>query len=141
MGIVQFIAAIYSMTCLTKVKRRPMVLIGNLLMGICSLGMGIVYLFQKSFPNGFWIVVALIFVYMTVHGGTLIPGVWLYVSEIADRDQPKYSSVTNWFMCSVTVVIFPIVNARYGYAPMFITFGVISIILFIVNFFLMFETK
>ncbi len=79
MGIVQFIAAVYSMTCLDKVRRRPMVLVGNLLMGICSLGMGIVFLFQKSFPAGFWIVVPLIFIYMTIHGGTLIPGVWLYV--------------------------------------------------------------
>ena len=44
-------------------------------------------------------------------------------------------------MCSVTIVVFPIINERYGYHAMFLTFGVISIILFLVNYFLIFETK
>lgn len=43
MGIVQFIAAMYAMTCLAKTKRRTMILIGNCGMGICSLGIGILY--------------------------------------------------------------------------------------------------
>ena len=79
MGIVQFIAAIYAMTCLAKTKRRSMILVGNFGMGICSLGIGILYIFEHSFPAGFWIVVILTFVYMTIHGGTLIPAIWTYV--------------------------------------------------------------
>lgn len=47
MGIVQFIAAIYSMTCLAKTKRRAMILFGNLGMGLCALGIGILYEFTK----------------------------------------------------------------------------------------------
>lgn len=49
MGIVQFIAAVYSMTCLANAKRRTMVLTGNIGMGLCSLGIGIVFLFAKTF--------------------------------------------------------------------------------------------
>lgn len=79
MGIVQFIAAIYAMTCLAKTKRRTMILVGNFGMGICSLGIGILYIFEHNFPAGFWIVVVLTFIYMTIHGGTLIPAIWTYV--------------------------------------------------------------
>lgn len=78
---------------------------------------------------------------MTIHGGTLIPAVWVYVSEIAPGRQPQFSSITNWFMCSVTIVIFPVINLQYGYGPMFLTFGVISILLFILNYFIMVESK
>jgi hypothetical protein len=45
MGIVQFIAAIYSMTCLSRVRRKRMILIGNLGMGLCALAMGLLYRF------------------------------------------------------------------------------------------------
>lgn len=141
MGIVQFIAAMYSMGCLAKTKRRTLVLSGNLGMGLCSLGMGILFIYIKEFPNGYWVVIALIFLYMTIHGGTLIPAVWLYVSEVAIGSTPQYSSITNWLMCSATIIVFPIINENYGYAPMFLTFGIISILLFALNFFIMFETK
>ena len=79
MGIVQFIAAIYSMSCLQNTRRRTMILIGNLGMAICSLGIGIIFFFLQTFPGGFWLVVLLTFIYMTIHGGTLIPAVWMYV--------------------------------------------------------------
>lgn len=141
MGIVQFIAALYSMSCLANTKRRKMILIGNLGMGLCALGIGILFEFLKEFPGGFWIVVLLTFVYMTIHGGTLIPAVWVYVPEISSGRKPQFSSVTNWLMCSVTIVVFPVINQSYGYGPMFLTFGVISIVLFILNFFIMVESK
>jgi len=45
MGIVQFIAAIYSMSCLAKTRRRTMILVGNFGMGLCALGIGILFEF------------------------------------------------------------------------------------------------
>jgi MFS family permease len=141
MGIVQFIAAIYSMSCLAKAKRMTMILFGNLGMGLCALGIGILFEYLTEFKAGFWIVVLLTFIYMTIHGGTLIPAVWMYVPEISPGRQPQFSSVTNWLMCSVTIVVFPIINLNYGYGPMFLTFGIISILLFLLNYFIMFESK
>ena len=44
-------------------------------------------------------------------------------------------------MCSVTIVIFPVINAKYGYGPMFLTFGIISMALFLLNYFIMVESK
>ncbi len=110
MAVVHVLGALYSMTCLTRAKRKTMILTGNILMGFCSLGIGIVFLYINEFNAGFWIVVALTFIYMTVHGSTLIPGVWLYVGEIVNDNTPKYSSITNWFICSVTIIVFPIIN-------------------------------
>jgi MFS family permease len=141
MGIVQFIAAIYSMSCLQKTRRRVMILFGNLGMGLCSLGIGILFEFVNEFPGGFWIVVLLTFIYMTIHGGTLIPAVWVYVPEVSPGRAPQYSSITNWFMCSVTIVVFPVINLNYGYGPMFLAFGIISLALFLLNFFVMVESK
>ena len=141
MGFVQFIAAIYSMSCLAKTKRRTMILFGNLGMGLCALGIGILFQFNTQFPGGFWLVVLLTFIYMTIHGGTLIPAVWMYVPEISPGRQPQFSSLTNWLMCSVTIVIFPVINLNYGYGPMFLAFGVISLMLFILNYFIMIESK
>ncbi len=43
-------------------------------------------------------------------------------------------------MCSVTIIVFPVINDKYGYAPMFLTFGTISLLLFIINIFVMIET-
>lgn len=141
MGVVQFIAAIYAISCLDNARRRKMILIGNLGMGLCALGIGILFEYVTEFPGGFWIVVLLTFIYMTIHGGTLIPAVWLYVPEIAPGRQPQFSSITNWLMCSATIIVFPVINLNYGYAPMFLFFGITSIVLFILNYFIMVESK
>ncbi len=85
--------------------------------------------------------VFLTFVYMTIHGSTLIPAVPVYVPEIAPGRQPRYSALSTWLMCSATIIVFPVINLNYGYGPMFLTFGVISLLLFIVNYFIMIESK
>lgn len=141
MALSQFIAAIYAMSCLAKVQRRKMILFGNLGMGIFSMGIGILLLFLDEFQAGFWIMILFATIYMSIHGGTLIPTVWLYVGEVTAGKPPPYSSVTNWLMCSVAIVIFSVVNLTFGHAPIFLTFGTISILLFILNYFIMIETK
>ena len=45
MAGVHVMGALYSMTCLTRTKRKTMILTGNILMGICSLGIGILFIF------------------------------------------------------------------------------------------------
>lgn len=44
-------------------------------------------------------------------------------------------------MCSATIIVFPVINLNYGYAPMFLFFGITSILLFIFNYFTMVESK
>lgn len=45
MAAVHVMGALYSMTCLTRAKRKTMILTGNILMGICSLGIGILFIY------------------------------------------------------------------------------------------------
>jgi hypothetical protein len=50
MGITQFIAALFSLTCLPKANRKKMLLAGNLGMAICGLAIGISFYYQTDFP-------------------------------------------------------------------------------------------
>lgn len=79
MAFVHVLGATYSITCLARSSRKTMLLTGNIGMGLCSLFIGILLLYIVEFPAGFWILIALTFAYMTMHGATLIPCVWLYV--------------------------------------------------------------
>jgi hypothetical protein len=47
MAICHFLAGLYSMSCLARTKRRTMILIGNFGMGLCALGIGILFVFIK----------------------------------------------------------------------------------------------
>lgn len=141
MGITQFLAALYSVTCLPNANRRNMILAGNLGMGICGLGIGISLYYEEVFPEGFWIIVALSFAYIAIHGSTIIPFISVYIAEIAPGPRSKYSLVTGWIVNSLTLVLFPIVNQYCGYYYMFLVFGSISCCTFILNFFIVEDSK
>lgn len=85
MGAVQVITAIYALIFLKRVNRRTLVLVGNFGMSVCCIGIGISYVFINNFKQMFWVVVALIIIFMAIHGATLIPGVWMYVPELATK--------------------------------------------------------
>lgn len=85
MGAIQVLAAFFALIYLTKVSRRTMVLAGNLGMSLCCIGIGIAYIFSKSFNQMFWIVVALIVIFMGFNGAALVPAVWLYIPEVATK--------------------------------------------------------
>lgn len=80
MGITQFVAALYAVTCLPNANRRNMLLAGNLGMGICGLGIGISLYYESVFPEGFWIIVGLAFAYISIHGATIIPFISVYIA-------------------------------------------------------------
>ena len=79
---------------------------------------------------------------MFVYGISLGPVVRFYVPEIVPANAVPIATVMNWLSCSVCVIVTPIVNKEYGNsAPMFLAFGCISVLLFIVNAVMMIETK
>jgi hypothetical protein len=49
MGSIQVIAAIYTLTYLKRVTRKSLVLVGNLGMSLCCIGMGISYILIDKF--------------------------------------------------------------------------------------------
>lgn len=86
MGSVQVITALFSITYLYRVKRRKMVLSGNLGMSLCCFGIGIGFVLINSYSQAFWISVSFLVILMGIHGATLVPGVWMYVPEIATKN-------------------------------------------------------
>lgn len=79
MGSIQVITALYALTYLKRMNRKKMILTGNLGMSLCCIGIGIGYIFARSYGQMFWIVVSLIVIFMGLNGATLVPAVGLYV--------------------------------------------------------------
>ena len=85
----------------------------------------------------------MLILYNIVYGATLEPVVWLYVPEIIPSRIVPFATMTNWFGCSICVLFTPIViqlNGGNPY-PVFLFFGLVTILLYIMNYFLMVETK
>ena len=79
MGSVQVVTALFSITYLYRVKRRKMVLTGNLGMSLCCFGIGTGFVLINSYSQAFWISVSFLVVLMGFHGATLVPAVWMYI--------------------------------------------------------------
>jgi hypothetical protein len=79
MGSIQVITTLYALIYFTKVKRKSLVIAGNLGMSLCCIGLGLMYEEAKDTPPAFWGMVGLVAVYMGINGATLVPGVWMYI--------------------------------------------------------------
>lgn len=127
---------------MTKIGRKPLILFGNLTLGVVDLTIGILFLVSNEWGGAGMFIFVLLIVYMFVYGLSLGPVVRFYVPEIVPANAVPIATVMNWLSCSVCVIVTPIVNKSYGNsAPMFLAFGSISIVLFIVNAIMMVETK
>lgn len=141
MGAIQVITALYALTYLRRMNRKKMILAGNFGMSICCIGIGISYVYAKSYGQMFWIVVAFLVIFMGLNGATLVPAVGLYVPEVATRVEMRWSAVTNWLGCAISVVFFVLIGQLYGYQYIFLTFGIITMLCFIFNAIYMIDTK
>lgn len=115
MGAIQVITALYALTYLKRMNRKKMILAGNLGMSLCCIGIGISYMFSKSYNQTFWVVVSLIVIFMGLNGATLVPAVGLYVPEVATRVEMRWSAVTNWLACATSVASFIMIGQYFGY--------------------------
>ena len=80
---------------------------------------------------------------MMIYGVSIGPSVWMYVPEIIPAKVVPLATMTNWFGCAICVIFTPYaVGANDGNPfPVFFFFGAITILFFIINVFLMVETK
>jgi MFS family permease len=141
MTCVQLIAAILSMLYILKLTPRKILLIGNLGMSLCCFIIGICFMVIHERFEAFWSIIAFLVVFMALNGGTFIPAIGLYVADIGSRRTIRWSLFMNWFICAWSVVIFIMIGDRFGYATVFLVFGSISMIGFVLNVFFMIETK
>ncbi len=137
----QLITLIVSMFYVTRLTTRRIILIGNLGMSVCCLGIGTSLLVINSFNNAIWIIFACIIVFMGFNGATFIPAVGLYVTEVGNRKLVRWSLVVNWFTSAVVIVLFISISSVVGYPAVFLGFGVMSFIGFIFNLIWMIQTK
>ncbi len=141
MSLVQSITFIVSIFYVTRLSSRRIILIGNMGMSVCCLGIGTSLLVISSFNNAIWIILTLIIVLMGLNGATFIPAVGLYVTEVGNRKLVRWSLVVNWFTSAIVIVLFIIIASVVGYAPVFFGFGVICLIGFVFNLIWMIQTK
>ena len=127
---------------LVRLGRKPLTLFGNLGLAICDILIGVFCYFSSWGPSNILVVVFLT-IYMVIYGISLGPVVWLYVPEIIPAKVVPYATAMNWIGCSICIILTPIIiNANDGNAyPVFFFFGGITLFFFIVNIFLMVETK
>lgn len=139
---VQVVANIIAVFVVSKIGRKPLILFGNLALGVVDLAIGILFLVSDEWGGAGMFIFVLLIVYMFVYGFSLGPVVRFYVPEIIPANAVPVATAMNWLSCSVGVIVTPIVNKIYGNsAPMFLAFGCISVVLFIVNANIMVETK
>ncbi len=137
----QLLATICTVALLKKVGRKPLTLFGNLGLAVVDIGIGVLFIFTSWSISGILIFVLLI-VYMIIYGISIGPSVWLYVPEIVPAKIVPLATMTNWFGCALCVIFTPPAINAYGNAfPVFFFFGGITIVFFIINVFLMVETK
>jgi hypothetical protein len=141
MTCVQLIAAIFSMIYIIKLTPRKILLIGNLGMSLCCFVIGICFVVIKERFEAFWSIIAFLIVFMALNGGTFIPAIGLYVADVGSRWTIRWSLFMNWFMCACSIVLFITIADRFGFATVFIVFGIVSMIGFVLNMFFMIETK
>lgn len=143
-NIIQLIATASSILVLTRFGRRPILLAGNLGVAACSLIVG--FFFMAIYFTGeeslVWGAMLFIIIFMIFYGATIGPAVWLYVPEIIPAKVVPPATAMNWLGVSISVMVTPIVieaaNTPY---PVFLFFGIISTLFFVMNYFMVVETK
>jgi MFS family permease len=85
-GCVFLVFTVPGMALIDKVGRKPMLLVGSVVMWICMVIAGIIVAkFQGDWtehPAAGWVAVAFIWLYVGAFGGTWGPASWTLVSEI-----------------------------------------------------------
>ena len=109
-NFVQFAATFGAITALNLFGRKAILLFGNIGLGICDIILGILFLFIAKNPSVFWIVFAILMIYMAIYSTTIGPVVWMYVPEIIPAKIVPFATTLNWLGCSFCLIILPIIN-------------------------------
>lgn len=143
-NVVQFVATACSIFVLARFGRRPIILLGNLGVALCSLAVG--FFFLGIYINGnedlIYGAMTFIIIFMIAYGSTIGPAVWLYVPEIVPAKIVPPATFMNWLGVSISVIATPIVIEKAGTPyPVFLFFGGISLLFWVMNYFMVIETK
>lgn len=110
-NIIQFISTALSIFVFNKLGRRPILLMGNLGVAVCSYVIAFFFLALDLSGNSSLVFgsVTFILIFMIVYGLTIGPAVWLYVPEVIPSKIVPAATFMNWLGVSATVMITPVV--------------------------------
>lgn len=141
---VQLIGTASSAFILKKYGRRPIFLLGSIILTFINILTGFSFLGLNKFDwsPGFPISMVLIIIFNFVYGITTGPIIWLYVAEIAKKSLVPVATANYWVGCSFCVIVPSIITNIMGspYASFFFFAGW-QLIFFIPNYLYMVETK
>ena len=78
-NFVQFAATFEAITALNLFGRKAILLAGNFGLGICDIILGVLFIYISRYAAAFWMVFAVLMVYMELYSTTIGPIVWMYV--------------------------------------------------------------
>jgi MFS family permease len=85
MGFCLVIGALISIFLFPRVARAKMILIGNAVMTICTICIGICFLYLNNNYKILWVLLAFVIVFMLINGICLIPCVMPYVNGFGSK--------------------------------------------------------
>lgn len=137
--------AFLSIFILARVGRKIMIQIGTFSLSVALLFITVGFFIQDQSPgssNG--LILTGLFSYMFIYGISLGTIVWLYLAEVVEPSIISYATLVTWLGAAVVMVLFPIINS---YLPeqnpsyLFLFFLLWTSISFVVNHFVLIETK
>jgi len=78
---------------------------------------------------------------MIIYGLTMGPIVWMYIPEIIPASVVPFAAIMNCLSSTFCLMVSPIINASEGTSAVYFSFGVITLLVTIVNLFGMVESK
>lgn len=138
-NLIMFFAVGCSFYIISKFGRRPIILFGNLALGLICFALGAMFYALDHNGNNSIASGAMVFIvlFMFIYGITVGPVVWLYVPEIVSPRVVPFATFNYWVGVAVSMAITPIVIGKVGSSyPLFFFFGVTSLIFLVINFFL-----
>jgi hypothetical protein len=140
-NFVQWAATFGSIWTLGQFGRKTVLVAGNAALGIFDIVIGVLFIFIDRSSAIFWLVFAILLLYMISFSTTIGPATWLYVPEIVPAKIVPFATVFNWLGCFFAIIILPIINASLGDYAVFFLFGILTIITAIINIFGLVEIK
>lgn len=139
--LIQTTCNVFTMPLLLKFGRKQVILIGNLLLVMINICLGIVLIFSDRSGTGVGTFVLLI-MFVMVFGLTMAP-IRLYVPEIMPAKKVPLATMFNWVGASIVTIFTPMIieaNDNNAYPAFFLFAGTI-IVCYIYNLLVMVETR
>ena len=105
---VQLISNLFTLPILAYFGRRPLLLFGNITLGIVDILLGIIFIFYSWSASGY-IILVLLLIYIIVFGVSLGPVTWLYVPQIIPAKIVPLATIMNWLGASIATIFTPMV--------------------------------